>query len=1015
METDIKVLLIEDNPGDVRLIQEMLSEVAGLHLSLETAPSLADGIRRLSGGGVSVVLLDLGLPDSFGPDTFANLHLQAPEMPIIVLTGLNDEAIGLSAIQQGAQDYLVKGHVDSNLLIRSITYAIERKRMEGELKHREEHFRALIENSSDAVMMVDEKGNIKYASPSVSRVNGYEIGEMMGQWFLTPVHPDDLELAMAKFQALQEEGSRVETMQMRVRHKEGHWLTVEAVGKNLLANPAVNGIVINFRDITQRKQAEASLQESQEMLRSFIDSATDGFTLWDKDMNLVEISRVAMERYGLRNKAEIIGKNFVDVMPVIPETGRNKAYREVMQTGRPLFIEDAVVPTPGGDRHLTLRAFKVGDGLGIIGTDITERKKAEAALRESEDKYRTLIENINDIVFTLDDEGRFLYVSPRFEKTLGYPPKEVLGRPFASFVAAEYTESVINRFQRGIIDNRTSLYEIALRFKNGGALPVELNITPLRDNRGHFIGRMVVARDVTERQAAQQALKASEERYRSLIDNIRLGIALVDANFNIQMVNPALHVMFGEASEAPFLGKKCFQRFEGRNSVCLHCPGRVVMATGREASVESEGVRRDGSRFPMVIRAFPVVDGEGKVTGFIEVMDDVSERKKTAEALREKEQRFRAIFNAADRVAFVISDLSGEEPVITEFSPGAEHILGYSSEEIKGKPTFVLHAAEDRAWFDNLVQGLRQKESGITGETTMVRKSGEKFPVFFNAYPMYDALGKLASGLCVSLDITEQKQAEEKVRQFEVFKRVDSMRSQLLANVSHELRTPLAAIKGFVSTLLLTDVKWSDKDQREFLEIIDKEADRLTHLISDILDMSRLEGKAMRLELDDYTPAQIMASVETNLANLTRRHRLIKEVPEDLPLVQVDQMRIGQVLTNLVENAAKYCPEGTVITVAARKEGERLVMAVLDEGPGIPTPLLGRVFDRFYQTESVVTGRKSGTGLGLAICRGIIEAHGGRIWVESQMGKGSRFYFNLPVTKKEGEHKEGEHGENPGN
>jgi two-component system sensor histidine kinase KdpD len=155
--------------------------------------------------------------------------------------------------------------------------------------------------------------------------------------------------------------------------------------------------------------------------------------------------------------------------------------------------------------------------------------------------------------------------------------------------------------------------------------------------------------------------------------------------------------------------------------------------------------------------------------------------------------------------------------------------------------------------------------------------------------------------------------------------------------------------------------------------------------------------------------------VETNLANLTRRHRLIKEVPEDLPLVQVDQMRIGQVLTNLVENAAKYCPEGTVITVAARKEGERLVMAVLDEGPGIPTPLLGRVFDRFYQTESVVTGRKSGTGLGLAICRGIIEAHGGRIWVESQMGKGSRFYFNLPVTKKEGEHKEGEHGENPGN
>jgi len=235
----------------------------------------------------------------------------------------------------------------------------------------------------------------------------------------------------------------------------------------------------------------------------------------------------------------------------------------------------------------------------------------------------------------------------------------------------------------------------------------------------------------------------------------------------------------------------------------------------------------------------------------------------------------------------------------------------------------------------------------------------------------------------------------------ETLREVDRMRSGLLANVSHELRTPLASIKGFTSTLLRTDVKWGKEEQRDFLQTIDHETNRLIHLINDLLDMSRIEAGGLKLDKRDYQISEVMDSISDRLAILTERHRLKVIVPPELPPVFVDQ--IGQVLTNLVENATKYSPEGSEITTEAQLAGEQINVSVTDSGQGIAPELLGKVFDRFYQAESIVAGKKSGTGLGLSICKGIIESHGGRIWVESQPGEGSKFSFSLPAGKGEKE------------
>jgi len=225
----------------------------------------------------------------------------------------------------------------------------------------------------------------------------------------------------------------------------------------------------------------------------------------------------------------------------------------------------------------------------------------------------------------------------------------------------------------------------------------------------------------------------------------------------------------------------------------------------------------------------------------------------------------------------------------------------------------------------------------------------------------------------------------------------DRLKTAFLATVSHELRTPLASIKGFATTLLADDVVWDADSQRDFLQTIDQEADRLTELISQLLDMSRLEAGTLRIERELCHLPDILTRIEERLGALTARHQLVLEVAPDLPALNVDPVRISNVLTNLVENAAKFAPAGTKITVTARAKGGQIVIGVADEGPGIAPEHQEHLFERFYRVDNEITRNMPGTGLGLAICKGLIEAHGGRIWVESEPGRGARFYFTLPL------------------
>ncbi len=251
--------------------------------------------------------------------------------------------------------------------------------------------------------------------------------------------------------------------------------------------------------------------------------------------------------------------------------------------------------------------------------------------------------------------------------------------------------------------------------------------------------------------------------------------------------------------------------------------------------------------------------------------------------------------------------------------------------------------------------------------------------------------------------LVERARLQRENLRIEVLQRTDVLRAALLSSVSHDLRTPLTTIKAAASSLLQEDVRWDNEARRGFAQSIEHEADRLNCLVGNLLDMSRIEEGALKPEKEWYSLKALIHDVLGRLRPLLEGRTVHTHLTDDLLLVELDYMQIDQVLTNLIENAVRYTPAGSPIDVSAHIEGEQVMLSVADRGPGIPPADLERVFDKFYRVlqNQHSAGYPSGSGLGLAVCKGLVEAHGGRIWAELREGGGLVVCIELPVGKRE--------------
>ena len=349
----------------------------------------------------------------------------------------------------------------------------------------------------------------------------------------------------------------------------------------------------------------------------------------------------------------------------------------------------------------------------------------------------------------------------------------------------------------------------------------------------------------------------------------------------------------------------------------------------------------------------------------------------------EKQQLDAIIEHSADGVMIVDTELR-----VLVFNRALSQMTGWPADQAIGKPCYQVLALDAVSGRDlcSVEPGAVTFEGGEpwVAEGELCRPAGSRIAVRVTYSPLYDEERRLSRVLANVVDITRFREAEE-------------MKSTFVSVVSHELKTPVSLIKGYANTLAREDADWDKATVREGLQVISEESDRLNHLINNLLDASRIQAGAFSLERGDVSIPRLAGKVVENFRLQTAAHRFILDFAQDFPVISGDEERLRQVFDNLVGNAIKYAPEGGEIRIGGWSDGAQVTVYVADQGIGIPAEEQDQLFQRFYRVDSSLRRKTQGAGLGLYLCRSIVEAHGGRIWLRSEPGKGTTVFFALPT------------------
>jgi PAS domain S-box-containing protein len=645
---------------------------------------------------------------------------------------------------------------------------------------------------------------------------------------------------------------------------------------------------------------------------------------------------------------------------------------------------------------------------------VLQQQYAAAALRESEERIRQLFSLMPVAVYTCDTEGRITFYNRRAAELWGREPR--LGTDEAKFCGSlrlwQTDGSPLPHDQTPVAacirDGRsTRNTEVIIERPDGARVLVSVNIDPLYNKAGGRTGAINVFEDITERKRAEEALRASEERFRGTFENAAVGIAHTHPSRRFLRVNEKFCSIVGYPRAE--LLQRTYQDITHPDDVAASIEASEKLLRGQSPGLplETRYLRKDGSPVWVELSASLQWDAQGQPAYLIAIVQDISERKRLEEALRESEERFRGTFeNAAVGIAH--ADPQGRW---LRFNEKFCAIVGHSREELLQK-TYqdITHPDDLAASIDATAALFRGEFPNFGLEKRFVRKDGS--PVWAQVFISLqrDAAGVPAYDIGIFHDITERKRLEAELQQAkEAAEAANRAKDEFLANVSHEIRTPMNAILGM--TELALDTSLTD-EQRQCLKTVKSAADNLLGLINDLLDFSKIEAGKLELDPADFS---LRAAVGDTLRALaTRAHKkgleLAGNVQPDVPDALVgDAARLRQVLLNLVGNAIKFTEHGEVVvevSVAAtgpvagcgESTSEPLVatevelrFSVRDTGIGIPPEKQERIFRAFEQEDTSTTRRYGGTGLGLTIAARLVALMGGSIRVQSEPGRGSTF------------------------
>ncbi len=484
---------------------------------------------------------------------------------------------------------------------------------------------------------------------------------------------------------------------------------------------------------------------------------------------------------------------------------------------------------------------------------------------------------------------------------------------------------------------------------------------------------------VAEQRQAEEALRESEEKFSKAFN----------ASANFVAINRLKDDKFLEVNDS-FTRITGYTREEalGRSAIDLNMwadedeHARMIKIIKENNIIRNQEIRircKSGEIRTGLYSGEPIsISGE---SCYLHTITDITEQKQSQELLQ-------SVSYSSPLGIYIMQD---DKLLYT--NPQFQRITGYSQPELLGRELLSLVAIEDSDVVRSSAIYTLQEANPYPCEYRILNKTGQIKWVMQTVAPIhYEGKGAILGNI---MDITERKYLERKVIEYE---ELSKMKSDLLATVSHELRTPLATIKGYSTMILDYFSRLGTEETKDYIKSIDNATDRLAKLVDNLLDTSRMDAGLLKLEKSPTSMGRLIQGVVVEASMRANHHHIVTALDKKLSRVNIDPKRIRQVLDNLIDNAIKYSPQGTEILVSAKKTGPELLISVTDQGPGIPADELTNIFDRMYRIEQRLYSGADGIGLGLYICQRLVEAHGGRIWAESTLGKGSTIKFTLPIT-----------------
>ena len=754
-------------------------------------------------------------------------------------------------------------------------------------------------------------------------------------------------------------------------------------------NGKIGGIITYAQVTMGRKKAEEALLESEIKYRAFFESSMDATLLTSPDGKTLAVNQAACSMFGYSEDELIrLGRSGIedatdDRLSVLLTERKLKG----KAMGEVIFIRKNGTRFPADISTSVFKNKEGSDRASIIIRDISERKKIHHQIKFQTD----LLNNVGQAVIATDTKNNVTYWNNAAEKIYGWSSQEAIGQNIINLTPTQATEEQYDEIIKEISEGHTWSGEFMIKRKDGTNFPAYVTDAPILDPEGKLTGVIGISSDITERKLAEEALQMSEQQFRSLYENSKIGLYRTTFDGKIILANPSLVKMIGYSSfkeiAARNLEKHGFEaNYERRKFL------EKIEINGEINGLKSKWIKKDGTSIDVIESAKAIRDPSGKTLYYDGSVEDITERKQTEELLIKLSS---AIEQTVDTVA--ITDCNGS---IEYVNHAFEVLTGYTFKEAIGQNHRILKSGKSDQKSYELMWKTILSGKVYRQEIVNRKKNGDLYEEEKTISPIFDKNNIITHFVGTGVNITARKLAEkELIKAKERAEESDRLKSAFLSNMSHEVRTPLNSIIGF--SQLLTDRNFEEEQRNEFLQIIINNGNNLLTIISDIMDISKLESGEITIRQTQIDAQKFLSGIYEQFSFQAEANKL--ELKLTLPdsgdtetVFMADDNRLRQIFNNLMNNAFKFTENGR-IEIGYHLYSKFVEFYVSDTGIGVPAAYHYKIFESFRQIETEKTRKYGGNGLGLAITKNLVELMGGKIWVVSEFGKGSVFYFTMPI------------------